>query len=259
MHLDTKIIISFQVLCNKWHFGIEINIHMKLETNTMDRAPTVFQVFDQIVGCISPAAVPATIHGHMTVVIIEKLCIWVSFMSPLECLANEIVDLDPGCVFTDVVWRSILDCLVDDVPGKGFALVSFHSRLDVALHEVFDFLGILLLLYKVWIKRIFRPERIVTPESHVVLLGEIHDQIASAIVEISPGFGNWLHFASAYGCDEVELLYGHILVLLVYHASFFPLFDGSAHIDSKTLGCIFKANVVVVLPSKEVSHGHVTK
>ena len=121
-------------------------------------------------------------------------------MSPRKCLANEIIDFVPRGVGPDVVRLDILNGLINDVPCPSLPFVSLHGGLDVPLHKFFNFSSILLIFDEVRIEWIAGPQCCVTSECHVVLLGKADHLITIFVVEISPRFGNLLHFADGLGC-----------------------------------------------------------
>lgn len=186
MDLDANLLVSIQVSANELSFLIEVNVFVELEANAVDWAPSILHLLDHIEDGVTSTAIPSTIHGRVTVIVVEQLSIWISLVSPLKCLAYEVINLVPWSVSSDSIWSIIRDSLIDNIPGEGTALVSTNSRLDVPFHEVFDLPCILLPFEEVRIERVLGPKSSVTSESHVILLGEVHNLITLSEIEVIP-------------------------------------------------------------------------
>lgn len=234
--------VSIQVRFNQVNLGAEVGSHVKLEADTVDVTSFVLHVFDHVINDVGTGSIPVTVHSGVTIVIVEQLCVRVSFVCPFETIADEVlnfpVNSTPWGVGTDFVRSTVVNGLIDYVPVRSFAFVPSDRCLDVPLGKVLDLPG-RSLPNPARIERVLVPEGGVTSKDHVILLSPLQNLITIFVVKISPALGNRLHLAVAFSRNQVVLLNGRTFVLPIgCVASHVPVLHSSAHVHTEALGII---------------------
>lgn len=71
VHFNSYIIVPLQILPHALDIDFKVDILMQLETHTMNRAPSLFQIFDEIKNCCC-LATPVAVHGRVIEVVVEE-------------------------------------------------------------------------------------------------------------------------------------------------------------------------------------------
>jgi hypothetical protein len=214
VNLDADLVISSKIDTNRRSMIRKVDVHVKLEANTVDWATSFLHILYHVENDIASPTVP-TIHCGVTVVIVEQLSIRVSFVCPFERLADEVVDTGPWSVRSDSIRFCIIDGFVDNIPGYGLTFVPSDSGVDVIFHEFFNLLGILLPLNEVRHEWLFSPDGCMSSESHVIVFGKFSHIVTLGVVEIGQRLGNSLHLTAGLSSDQVVFLHSCVVIPLI--------------------------------------------
>lgn len=127
VNLNADVIVSLHIGDHMWYLGFEIDIVVELESDAVDVAISLFEVFDEVEYFVRFCLISA-VGGGVVEVVVEELGVGVGFVGPFEGLTDEIVDFGPGAVVKGGGTSSV-DGFVDDVPCYCFAGVSSDGGL----------------------------------------------------------------------------------------------------------------------------------